>query len=145
MNQKSDKPQNNFKFGQLSPEKLAYLKSIPKIKLEQMGFGDLDYEKEEDFLSESSFAESDFDLLMQDDFFDIMKEIQQDISGIEKQQQLQDIEIESEDDVIEQKNFEMPEYDPNLQYDSEFYNLFIQNQNLLEKIEQVAEKRNYMI
>ena len=39
----------------------------------------------------------------------------------------------------------MPEYDPNLQYDSEFYNLFIQNQNLLEKIEQVAEKRNYMI
>ena len=75
MNQKSDKPQNNFKFGQLSPDKLAYLKSIPKIKLEQMGFGDLDYEKEEDFLSESSFAESDFDLLMQDDFFDIMKEI----------------------------------------------------------------------
>jgi len=25
-----------------------------------MGFGDLDFEKDEDFLSESSFAESDF-------------------------------------------------------------------------------------
>jgi hypothetical protein len=41
-----------------------------------MGFGDLDYEKEEDFLSESSFAESDFNLLMQDDFFEIMKDVQ---------------------------------------------------------------------
>ena len=143
--QKSDKPPGSFRFGQLSPEKLAYLKSFPKIKLEQMGFGDLDYEKEEDFLSESSFAESDFNLLMQDDFFEIMKDIQSDIAGIEKQQRPQDIEIESEDDVIEQKNFEMPEYDPDTQYDCEFYNLFIQNQNLLEKIEQVADKRNYMI
>lgn len=36
-------------------EKLAFLKSIPKVQLEQLGFGDLDIEeKEDDFLSESS-------------------------------------------------------------------------------------------
>jgi hypothetical protein len=40
-----------------------------------MGFGDLDFEKDEDFLSESSFAESDFQLLMNDNFYDVMKEI----------------------------------------------------------------------
>lgn len=59
--------------------------------------------------------------------------------------QIKDIEIESEGEIIEQKKFEMPVYDPSLQYDSEFYNLFIQNQNLLEKIEEVADQRNYRI
>ena len=39
----------------------------------------------------------------------------------------------------------MPEYDPTKQYDSEFYNLFIQNQNLLEQVEIAAEDRNDML
>ena len=47
-----------------------------------MGFGDLDYEKEEDFLSESSFAQSDFELLMNDDFYEIMKDIQADLGDL---------------------------------------------------------------
>jgi len=36
---------------QLAPEKLAFLKKIPKLNLVQMGFGDLDFEQQEDFLS----------------------------------------------------------------------------------------------
>lgn len=45
-----------------------------------MGFGDLQVdEKDEDFLSQSSFSESDFQLLKKDNFFDLIKEIQQDL------------------------------------------------------------------
>jgi len=44
-----------------------------------MGFGDLDFEQQEDFLSESSISDSDFELLMHDNFFDLMIEIQKDI------------------------------------------------------------------
>jgi len=36
----------------------------------------------------------------------------------------------------------MPKYDSSLSYDTEFYNLFIQNQNLLEKVEIEAKERN---
>ena len=36
----------------------------------------------------------------------------------------------------------MPKYDPSVSYDSEFYNLFIQNQNLMERLEQEAVERN---
>ena len=36
----------------------------------------------------------------------------------------------------------MPEFEPGKQYDSEFYNLFIQNQNLLEQVELEAKDRN---
>ena len=90
------------------------------MKLEQLGLGDLDVDKEEDFLSESSLAESDFDLLMNDNFFEIMKEVDTD-------------------------EVEMPKYDPSKRYDSEFYNLFIQNQNLLEQVEIAAEERSELI
>jgi len=65
-----------------------------------MGFGDLDYEKDEDFLSESSFAESDFQLLMNDNFYDVMKEIQEDLGDLQQDHEIQDIEIESDDEVI---------------------------------------------
>jgi len=41
-----------------------------------MGFGDLDYDYDENnFLSESSIQESDFDILMHENFFDMVKEI----------------------------------------------------------------------
>ena len=35
--------------------------------------------------------------------------------------------------------FQMPDYNPNTLYDSEFYNMFIQNQNLIEDVEREAE------
>jgi hypothetical protein len=107
---------------------LAYIRQFPKIKLEQLGLGDIDVEKSEDFLSESSFAESDFELLMSDNFFDIMKDIQGDF--------VQEMSPKSD------KCMTFPDYDPNKQYDCEFYNLFIQNQNLLEQVEIAAEDRN---
>jgi len=72
-------PKVSINPGELPPEKLAFLKKIPKLHLEQMGFGDLDFEQDEDFLSESSIAEEDFQLLTQDNFFDLMKEVQNDI------------------------------------------------------------------
>jgi hypothetical protein len=71
--------------------------------------GDIELEKSEDFLSESSFAESDFDLLMSDNFFEVMKDIE---------------DIES---PRSEQSMKMPKYDPTKQYDNEFYNLFIQN------------------
>lgn len=55
---------------------------------------------------------------MSDNFFDVMKDIQ-------------DFEV-PEDSPVKSEKMKMPEYDPTKQYDSEFYNLFIQNQNLLE-------------
>ena len=75
---------NDVNVAQLPPEKLAFLKKIPKLALEQMGFGDLDFEQDEDFLSESSISESDYQLLQQDDFFDLIKEIQQGIKEEKK-------------------------------------------------------------
>lgn len=36
----------------------------------------------------------------------------------------------------------MPEFDASKQYDSEFYNLFIQNQSLLEQVEYEAMEKN---
>ena len=41
-----------IKVAQLPPEKKAFLKSIPNLHIEQMGFGDLQVDdKDEDFLS----------------------------------------------------------------------------------------------
>ena len=74
----------NTNVAQLPPEKLAFLKKIPKLHLEQMGFGDLDFDQHEDFLSESSISDSDFELLMHDNFFDLMREIQKDIMSEKK-------------------------------------------------------------
>ena len=68
--------QNNG-LGELSEDKLALIKKIPKIQLEQMGYGHLHevINQDEDFLSQSSVFDDDFELLMKDDFFDIVKDI----------------------------------------------------------------------
>ncbi len=39
----------------------------------------------------------------------------------------------------------MPQFDPNLKYDSEFYKLFLSNQQLLEEIENQAIDKNEMM
>jgi hypothetical protein len=65
----------SYQFGQLPQEKLAFIKTLPKIKLEQLGLGDIELEKSEDYLSESSFAESDFELLVSDDFYEVVKDL----------------------------------------------------------------------
>jgi hypothetical protein len=50
------------------------LKNIPKLQLEKLGFGDLDFENDDDsFLSESSISEGDFELLRNDNFFEMVK------------------------------------------------------------------------
>ena len=55
---------------------MAFIRKIPKIHLEKLGFGDLDFDYDEDnFLSESSITESDFEILMHENFFDLAKEI----------------------------------------------------------------------
>ena len=64
---------------ELAPDKKAFLKNIPKLQLEKMGFGDLDFDNDEDnFLSESSISEGDFELLRSDNFYDMVKQIQED-------------------------------------------------------------------
>lgn len=126
--------------GEATPDQVKYLKSIPKQELQRMGFGDLDFEASEDFLSESSFSEGDFQLLMKDNFFEIMQDIQNDISKKDDQK----LKTEKHNSVQSKKSlhledadtqsaysgcsaFKMPKYDSSLSYDTEFYNLFIQN------------------
>ena len=55
------------------------------MQLEQMGYGHLHdvINTDEDFLSKSSVSDHDFELLMKDNFFDIVKEIQEDLIVIE--------------------------------------------------------------
>lgn len=62
-------------------EQIKYLKTIPKEELQKLGFGDLDFESAEDFLSESSISESDFQLLRKDNFFELIQEIQNDLAN----------------------------------------------------------------
>ena len=58
-----------------SQTKIDFLKQIPRDVLIQAGFGDLNLENESDddeFLSETSVNESDYQVLIQDDFVDVM-------------------------------------------------------------------------
>jgi hypothetical protein len=43
------------------------------------------------------------------------------------------------------KDLKLPGYDPNIQYDSEFYNMFISNQHLIEEVEKNADERNRIL
>ena len=66
------------------------LKTIPKHQLQEHGLGDLDlnelgYDVTEEFLSESSFSETDFNLLKQDNFFELMEQIQKDVDDYQEQ------------------------------------------------------------
>jgi len=81
---------------------MAFIRGIPKLQLEQMGFGELDVGQEQDFLSESSLSDQDFGVLMKENFFEIASELQEDQSSVK-----------------------IPPYDVTKSYDSEFYNLFI--------------------
>ena len=63
-------------------KKLSTIKTIPKLQLESMGFGNLEVnQQDEDFLSKSSVSETDFQLLMKDNFFEIVKDIQDDLEN----------------------------------------------------------------
>ena len=60
----------------LPEDKLAFIRKIPKPHLEKLGFGDLDFDYDgDDFLSESSISEGDFEILMHENFFELAKEI----------------------------------------------------------------------
>lgn len=68
----------------MTEQQISLLKTIPKHQLQEHGLGDLDlnelgYDVTEEFLSESSFSETDFNLLKQDNFFELMQEIQRDV------------------------------------------------------------------
>lgn len=113
----------------LSEDKINFLKKIPKIQLEQMGHGNLIemLDHDEDFLSKSSISDSDFQLLMKDNFFELVKDIQTDLKKVE---------------IQTKTPLQMPKYDSKIAYDSEFYNLFIKNQSLMESVEEEANEIN---
>lgn len=96
---------------------------------------------------------------MKDNFFEIMQDIQNDIIKKEDQKKKQNGDKKQYNSVQSKKSlqiedadtqsaisacsaFKMPKYDSSLSYDTEFYNLFIKNQNLLEKVEIEAKERN---
>jgi hypothetical protein len=113
-----------------------------------MGYGDLEVEdKDEDFLSQSCVSETDFQLLMKDNFFDIVKEIQADLpqKSITPHKLNTGPRESSTAAVSPLDAMKMPEYDPSKSYDAEFYNLFIWNQQLLEQVEKEAQERNDLI
>ena len=59
----------------LSQSKIDFLKQIPRSVLTQAGFGDLNLENDSDdgeFLSQTSVNDSDYQVLIQDDFVDVM-------------------------------------------------------------------------
>ena len=93
--------------GEATPDQVKYLKSIPKQELQRMGFGDLDFEASEDFLSESSFSEGDFQLLMKDNFFEIMQDIQNDISKKDDQK----LKTEKHNSVQSKKSLHLEDAD----------------------------------
>lgn len=94
-----------------------------------MGHGNLIemLDHDEDFLSKSSISDSDFQLLMKDNFFELVKDIQTDLKKVE---------------IQTKTPLQMPKYDSKIAYDSEFYNLFIKNQSLMESVEEEANEIN---
>ena len=59
---------------EMTKEQVDFLKTLPSDLLNQFGLGDLALDANaEDYLSESSVEEADFDMLKGDDFFDMMK------------------------------------------------------------------------
>ena len=62
---------------------------------------------------------------MKDNFFDIIKEIQNDIPAKKAVGNRLRKDSEATNVSSPMQALKMPEYDPKKQYDSEFYNLFI--------------------
>jgi hypothetical protein len=58
--------------------KLEFIKRIPKIQIEQLGFGNLNevLSQDDDFLSQSSVSQKDFEILLNDNFFDHVSKLQ---------------------------------------------------------------------
>ena len=98
-----------------------------------MGFGNLEVnnQPDEDFLSKSSVSETDFELLMKDNFFEIVKDIQDDLEsqkhllGVFKQPDSSLTHNSVTDVGSPIQTLKMPEYDPTKNYNAEFYNLFV--------------------
>jgi hypothetical protein len=139
--------------GHYDERKLAIIKKIPKIQLNQMGYGDLEcLDKDEDFLSKSSLSDQDFELLMKDDFFDEVKRVQSDLAKLDEEVQKDKSEEkpqrkDSHEDSLNSvstgpNSLCMPKFDPTLDYHNEFYKVFVQNQHTMSEIEQAANDRN---
>ena len=99
---------------------------MPRDKLIKMGFGDLNGNDadQSDYLSSSSVAESDFQVLVSDEFFSLAQDINE-------EQPIEDLSTcnanSSTASSASKPVFKLPKYDQSINYDSEFYNLFLKN------------------
>lgn len=49
------------------------------------------------------------------------------------------------DTTLESPSLKLPTYDKNVDYHSEFYNIFCKNQSLMQQLEQEASDRNHLL
>jgi len=113
----------------------------------QMGFGDLHFNEgeSEDFLSETSIADSDFQILKSDDFFAAAQGITVDRTNDSVPNDASPGPSGQALCPDPKHQLSLPVYRPDTAYDVEFYTLFDQNQELLAQIEQEAAERNALL
>ena len=92
--------------------------------------------------------DTDFQVLMSDEFYDLVKEINKTTKSSTETSSYKSFDQNSAFNLSPcsskngmmniKKIFTLPKYDKNLSYDAEFYSLFQKNQQLLEEIDREA-------
>lgn len=109
------------------------MKQIPRDVLVQAGFGDLNLDNESDedeFLSQTSVNDSDYQVLLQEDFVDVLNKnlaLTQSVDGSSVKNSLKS---QTRDPEIQ-----APKYKPNMCYNQQYYQMFLSNQQILEQID----------
>lgn len=129
----------------LSQTKLDFLKQIPRDELVQAGFGDLNLGSdtdEDEFLSQTSVNDSDYQVLVQDDFVDVMNknfhrsspQQSSSVDGSSMKNSLKSLGCDLD--------IQVPKYSPNNCYNQQYYQMFLNNQTILENID-LVDQENY--
>lgn len=117
----------------ITQEQQEFLKQIPRDVLNQFGLGDLIDDKDgEDYLSESSVEDADFEVLQGDDFFNMMKTMSASVSpyvdgSTEQGSRRLDSQLSPESQLGSTSMFKLPEYDPTKSYEAEYFKMHIKN------------------
>ena len=101
------------------------MKGLPRSQLIKMGFGDLNTcaEEESDFLSESSISESDFQVILKDDFMNLIQDINIDELKNEETASTRHA-VSSSQSSSSKVVSKVPKYDPSIDYGEEYFEMF---------------------
>lgn len=106
----------------------------------QAGFGDLNLENESDedeFLSQTSVSDSDYQVLLQDDFVEVMNKnlaTPQSVDGSSVKNSLRSLGRDPD--------MQPPKYNSNTCFNQQYYQMFLCNQQILEQIDCIGQE-NY--